>query len=104
MIIRSDTCRQRWICFKFIKCFFNHWSSLSRKRNLLLKLSCTGEDSARYVEFHLCQSSLRLTFDLRLSSSISAAQLSLRDLIRKSESPRFGGDSFALGKAADLRL
>ena len=40
------------------------------------------------------------TFDLRLSSSISAAQLSFLERIRKSESPRFGGDSLALGKEA----
>ena len=42
-----------------------------------------------------------VTFERRLSCSMSAAQLSFLDLIMKSASPRLGGCTLALGKAAD---
>lgn len=43
-----------------------------------------------------------LTFDLKLSSNMSAAQLSFLDLIMKSASPLLGGFILALGKEADF--
>ena len=46
---------------------------------------------------------MTLTLDLSPSCNMSAAQLSLRDLIMKSQSPLLGGHTLALVKAADLR-